>query len=46
MKKILLDSIESYHEGYGAGEGTTEYYEYKCPCGKGRCRFLHHHFCI
>ena len=35
MKKILLDSIESYHEGYGAGEGTTEYYKYKCPCGKG-----------
>lgn len=35
MKKILLDSIESYHKGYGAGEGTTEYYEYKCPCGKG-----------
>lgn len=35
MKKILLDSIELYHEGYGAGEGTTEYYEYKCPCGRG-----------
>ena len=35
MKKILLDFIESYHEGYGAGEGTTEHYEYKCPCGKG-----------
>jgi hypothetical protein len=35
MKKILLDYIESYHKGYGAGEGTTEYYEYKCPYGKG-----------
>ncbi len=35
MKKKLLDSIELYHEGYGAGEGTTEYYEYKCPCGNG-----------
>ncbi len=35
MKKILLDSNESYHEGYGAGEGTTEEYVYKCPCGQG-----------
>ena len=35
MKKQLLDSIESYHEGYGAGEGTTEYYEFKCPCRNG-----------
>lgn len=35
MKKQLLDSVESYHEGYGAGEGTTEEYVYKCPCGQG-----------
>ena len=24
------------HSGYGAGSGDTEYYEYECPCGKGK----------
>lgn len=23
------------HEGWGAGSGTVERYEYRCPCGKG-----------
>lgn len=25
-----------YHEGWGAGAGTVERYEYHCPCGDGR----------
>ena len=33
--KMVSQKIED-HSGYGAGEGTTEYYEYECPCGEGR----------
>lgn len=33
--KILYEN-ESYHPGYGAGDGTTELYEYECPCGNGK----------
>lgn len=34
-KKIIYES-ENEHPGYGAGSGTTELYEYECPCGNGR----------
>lgn len=27
---------EHDHEGWGAGAGTTEHYEYLCPCGDGK----------
>ncbi len=33
-KKIY--SSEESHPGYGAGDGSTERYEYECPCGKGK----------
>ena len=33
--KIVSQKTEG-HFGHGAGEGTTEYYEYECPCGEGR----------
>ncbi|MFC4859296.1 hypothetical protein [Actinophytocola glycyrrhizae] len=26
---------ESHHQGWGAGAGTVERYEYRCPCGDG-----------
>lgn len=35
MEKKLIKKIVNEHEGYGAGSGDTEYYEYECPCGKG-----------
>ena len=35
MEKKLIKEIVNEHEGYGAGGGDTEYYEYECPCGKG-----------
>ena len=36
MRTKLVNERTTLHSGYGAGEGDTEYYEYECPCGKGR----------
>ena len=36
MRTKLVYQKTDLHSGYGAGEGTTEYYEYECPCGKGK----------
>ena len=36
MKMRLIRKSVSGHPGYGAGCGDTEWYEYECPCGKGR----------
>lgn len=36
MQLKLISQKTDLHPGYGAGEGTTEYYEYECPCGKGK----------
>ena len=36
MRTKLVSQKAEDHSGYGAGEGTTEYYEYECPCGNGR----------
>ena len=36
MRTELIYSSEENHPGYGAGDGDTERYEYKCPCGKGK----------
>ena len=36
MRTKLVSQKTEGHSGYGAGEGTTEYYEYECPCGNGR----------
>lgn len=36
MRTKLVSQKTEDHSGYGAGEGTTEYYEYECPCGNGR----------
>jgi hypothetical protein len=36
MRTKQLFSSEDEHSGYGAGSGTTERYEFECPCGKGR----------
>ena len=35
MDKRLINSIYKEHEGYGSGAGSTEEYEYLCPCGRG-----------
>lgn len=35
MRTELLKRIIEDHPGYGAGEGTIESWEFKCPCGKG-----------
>ncbi|MCB2296122.1 hypothetical protein LGK95_21985 [Clostridium algoriphilum] len=35
MRTKLINSSEQPSQGYGAGDGTTERYEYECPCGKG-----------
>ena len=35
MEKKLINKVINEHEGYGAGSGDTEHYEYECPCGKG-----------
>ncbi len=32
--KIVYESQDD-HQGYGAGSGNIERYEYECPCGKG-----------
>lgn len=31
-----ISAIVNDHEGWGAGGGTTERYEFPCPCGAGR----------
>jgi len=36
MRTKLVSKSEEKSQGYGAGPGTTERYEYECPCGKGR----------
>ncbi len=36
MDKKLIYESQNEHPGYGAGSGTTELYEYECPCGKGK----------
>lgn len=36
MRTKLLTSRTNDHSGYGDGFGDTEYYEYECPCGKGK----------
>lgn len=36
MRTKLIYSNCGYHDGYGAGSGDTERYEYECPCGKGK----------
>lgn len=35
MKTKLISSERYEHEGWGAGSGDCERYEYECPCGKG-----------
>lgn len=36
MRTKLIYESQEEHSGYGAGSGDTEYYEYGCPCGKGK----------
>ena len=36
MRTKLIYESQEEHSGYGAGSGDTEYYEYECPCGKGK----------
>lgn len=36
MRTKLISSSDEPSNGYGAGEGTIERYEYECPCGKGK----------
>ena len=36
MKTKLINSIINDHQGYSAGSGDTERYEYECPCGNGK----------
>lgn len=36
MKTKLIYSSQEGHEGYGAGWGDVERYEYECPCKKGK----------
>ena len=36
MRTELKEEIVSDSPGFGAGEGTTELYIYKCPCGSGK----------
>lgn len=35
MRTKLISSSNEPNEGYGAGSGSIERYEYECPCGKG-----------
>ena len=41
MRTELKDEIVNNSPGYGAGEGTTDLYIYKCPCGEGEIREEH-----
>ncbi len=41
MRTELKEKIISNSSGFGAGEGTTELYIYKCPCGEGEIREEH-----
>ena len=36
MGLILIKQESMPHQGYGAGPGTIDTYEYKCPCGRGK----------
>ncbi|OON91468.1 MAG: hypothetical protein ATN33_01080 [Epulopiscium sp. Nele67-Bin001] len=36
MRTERINAVVKNHQGYGAGEGDTEEYEYYCPCGKGK----------
>ena len=36
MQTKLISQKTDLHSGYGTGEGSTEYYEYECPCGRGK----------
>ncbi len=36
IRTELLDYEKSDHDGWGAGAGDTERYEYLCPCGAGK----------
>lgn len=36
MRTELINSSQEYHDGYGAGSGDVERYEYLCACGKGK----------
>lgn len=36
MRTKLIYSNNEPPQGYGAGSGDTERYEYECLCGKGR----------
>lgn len=35
MRTKLIKREEHFSNGYGAGSGSCETYEYLCPCGKG-----------
>jgi hypothetical protein len=36
MELELIKRSSVNHEGFGAGEGTVDTTEYKCPCGQGK----------
>lgn len=38
--KLIYSNVEG-HDGFGAGPGNTERYEYECPCGKGKIKEEH-----
>jgi hypothetical protein len=35
IRTELIDGNRRGHPGWGAGGGTTEHYEFRCPCGAG-----------
>ncbi|GAA1318131.1 hypothetical protein GCM10009659_09080 [Leucobacter albus] len=35
IRTALIGGSKDDHQGWGAGAGTTEQYEYLCPCGAG-----------
>ncbi|MFD1338734.1 hypothetical protein ACFQ3V_06295 [Microbacterium lemovicicum] len=35
IRTELIDEERSSHGGWGAGDGTIERFEYRCPCGNG-----------
>lgn len=39
MDLVLIDSNESYSQGYGAGGGEVTIEVYKCPCEKGKVTY-------
>lgn len=36
MDLVFIKSSSEKHDGYGAGSGTIDTTEYKCPCGEGK----------